>query len=73
MIYWNMYLPNILVVYTLMKNIFYLESIKSDGFKNLLIVIIYLIYFYIFNILPDLPTSQNGDRRWRLLSRGYHR
>ena len=45
-----MYLPNILVVYTLMKNIFYLESIKSDGFKNLLIVIIYLIYFYIFNI-----------------------
>ena len=32
MIYWNMYLPNILV-YTLMKNIFYLESIKSDGFK----------------------------------------
>ena len=25
MIYWNMYLPNILVVYTLMKNIFYLE------------------------------------------------
>ena len=48
MIYWNMYLPNILVVYTLMKNIFYLESIKSDGlklFKNLLIVIIYLIYF----------------------------
>ena len=33
MIYWNMYLPNILVVYTLMKNIFYLESIKSDGFK----------------------------------------
>ena len=40
-----MYLPNILVVYTLMKNIFYLESIKSDGFKNLLIVIIYLIFF----------------------------
>ena len=34
MIYWNMYLPNILV-YTLMKNIFYLESIKSDGFKNI--------------------------------------
>ena len=36
MIYWNMYLPNILVVYTfitLMKNIFYLESIKSDDFK----------------------------------------
>ena len=33
MIYWNMYLPNILVVYTLMKNIFDLESIKSDGFK----------------------------------------
>ena len=32
MIYWNMYLPNILV-YTLMKNIFYLESIKCDGFK----------------------------------------
>ena len=32
MIYWNMYLPNILVVYTLMKNIFYHESIKSDGF-----------------------------------------
>ena len=28
-----MYLPNSLVVYTLMKNIFYLESIKSDGFK----------------------------------------
>ena len=28
-----MYLPNILVVYTLMKNIFYLESIKSDGSK----------------------------------------
>ena len=28
-----MYLPNILVVYTLMKNIVYLESIKSDGFK----------------------------------------
>ena len=28
-----MYLPNILVVYTLMKTIFYLESIKSDGFK----------------------------------------
>ena len=33
MIYWNMYLPNILVVYTLMKNIFYLKSIKSDSFK----------------------------------------
>ena len=29
MIYWNMYLPNILVVYTLMKNI----HKKSDGFK----------------------------------------
>ena len=28
-----MYLPDILVFYTLMKNIFYLESIKSDGFK----------------------------------------
>ena len=28
-----MYLPNILVAYTLMKNIFHLESIKSDGFK----------------------------------------
>ena len=28
-----MYLPNILVVYTLMKNVFYLESKKSDGFK----------------------------------------
>ena len=28
-----MYLPNILVVYTLVKHIFYLESIKSDGFK----------------------------------------
>ena len=28
-----MYLPNSLVVYTLMKNIFDLESIKSDGFK----------------------------------------
>ena len=57
MIYWNMYLPNILVVYTLMKNIFYLESIKSDGFKlfkNLLIVIIYLIYFYIFNIFQGI-------------------
>ena len=46
-----MYLPNILVVYTLMKNIFYLESIKSDGFKNLLIVI---IYFYIFNIFQGI-------------------
>ena len=54
MIYWNMYLPNILVVYTLMKNIFYLESIKSDGFKNLIIVIIYLIYFYIFNIFQGI-------------------
>ena len=57
MIYWNMYLPNILVLYTLMKNIFYLESIKSDGFKlfkNLLIVIIYLIYFYIFNIFQGI-------------------
>ena len=32
MIYLNMYLPNILVD-TLMKNIFHLESIKSDGFK----------------------------------------
>ena len=30
-----MYLPNILVVYTLMKNIFYLESIKPDGFKTI--------------------------------------
>ena len=49
-----MYLANILVVYTLMKNIFYLESIKSDGFKNLLIVIIYLIYFYIFNIFQGI-------------------
>ena len=49
-----MYLPNILVVYALMKNIFYLESIKSDGFKNLLIVIIYLIYFYIFNIFQGI-------------------
>ena len=49
-----MCLPNILVVYTLMKNIFYLESIKSDGFKNLLIVIIYLIYFYIFNIFQGI-------------------
>ena len=54
MIYWNMYLPNIFVVYTLTKNIFYLESIKSDGFKNLLIVIIYLIYFYIFNIFQGI-------------------
>ena len=52
MIYWNMYLPNILAVYTLMKNIFYLESIKL--FKNLLIVIIYLIYFYIFNIFQGI-------------------
>ena len=33
MIHWNMYLPNILVVYTLMKKLFYLESIKSDGNK----------------------------------------
>ena len=35
MIYWNMYSPNILVVYKLIKNIFYLESIRylniSDG------------------------------------------
>ena len=54
MIYWSMYLPNILVVNTLMKNIFYLESIKSDGFKNLLIVIIYLINFYIFNIFQGI-------------------
>ena len=47
MIYWNMYLPNILIVYTLMKNIFYLESIKSDGFK----IISKLTYcYYIFNI-----------------------
>ena len=52
MIYWNMYLPNILVLYTLMKNIFYLESIKSDDFK--IIVIIYLIYFYIFNIFQGI-------------------
>ena len=44
MIYWNMYLPNILVVYTLMKNIFYLESIKSDGFKNYLKTYLLLLY-----------------------------
>ena len=59
MIHWNMYLPNILVVYTLMKKLFYLESIKSDGlklFKNLLIVIIYLIYFYIFNIFQRIKS-----------------
>ena len=47
MIYWNMYLPNILVVYTFMKNIFHLESIKSDGFK----IIYKLTYcYYVFNI-----------------------
>ena len=40
-----MYLPNILVVYTLMKNLFYLESIKSDGFK---IIFIYLIYYILY-------------------------
>ena len=51
MIYWNMYLPYILVVYTLMKNIFYLVL---KLFKNLLIVIIYLIYFYIFNIFQGI-------------------
>ena len=45
MIYWNMYLPNNLVVYTLMKNIFYLESIKSDCFK--IIKITYLLLLYI--------------------------
>ena len=51
MIYWNMYLPNILVVYTLMKNIFYLESIKSDGFK----IIQKLTYcYYIFNIFQEI-------------------
>ena len=38
MIYWNMYLPNILVVYTLMKNIFYLESIKLYISGNKIIV-----------------------------------
>ena len=41
-----MYLPNILVVYTLMKNIVL--------FKNLLIVIIYVIYFYTFNIFQGI-------------------
>ena len=51
MIYWNMYLPNVLVVYTLMKNIFYLESIKSDGFK----IILKLTYcYYIFNIFQEI-------------------
>ena len=51
MIYWNMYLPYILVVYTLMKNIFYLVL---KLFKNLLIAIIYLIYFYIFNLFQGI-------------------
>ena len=51
MIYWNIYLPNILVVYTLMKNIFYLESIKSDGFK----IFKKLTYcYYIFNIFQGI-------------------
>ena len=51
MIYWNMYLPNIHVVYTSMKNIFYLKSIKSDGFK----IILKITYcYYIFNIFQEI-------------------
>ena len=46
-----MYLPNVLVVYTLMKNIFYLESIKSDGFK----ITLKLTYcYYIFSIFQEI-------------------
>ena len=42
-----MYLPNILVVYTLMKNIFYLESIKSDD----MITPLCIIFNYCFECL----------------------
>ena len=50
-----MYLPNILVVYTLIKNIFYLESIKSYNYLKtyvlLLYIFMYLIYFRDKNIV----------------------
>ena len=39
MIYWNMYLPNILVLYTLMKNIFYLESIVANAVSKPVLII----------------------------------
>ena len=48
-----MYLPNVLV-YTLMKNIFYLESIKSDGFKIILKLTYCYYIFSIFHIFQEI-------------------